>query len=197
MAVLSPAAPTTPVRTGVWIGIASISMAFAALTSSLLVRQGSGSDWRHVTLPAIIYANTAVLLLSSGTAAMARHRLRVAPAAAPVSSGARAASSAAGWLWLTLVLGVLFISGQIVAWRDLAAQGLFLASSPGSSFFYVFTAIHALHVLGGIAALAYAASRIRSAARRPPDAAVDGAVLYWHFMDVLWLYLLLVLVVRL
>ena len=71
-----------------------------------------------------------------------------------------------GWLSATLALGLLFIVGQVLAWRDLAAQGLFLATNPSSAFFYVFTALHALHLLGGVVALGYVLGRLRRAGRR-------------------------------
>ncbi len=83
------------------------------------------------------------------------------------------------------------------AWRDLAAQGLFLATNPSSAFFYVLTALHALHVLGGVTALGYILGRLHTSTAGPSTAALDAASLYWHFMGVLWLYLLLVLALRL
>jgi cytochrome c oxidase subunit III len=106
-----------------------------------------------------------------------------------------AASGGPAWLRLTLGLGLLFIGGQVLAWRDLAAQGLFLATNPSSAFFYVFTALHALHLLGGIAALGYVLIRLHRSATWPSAGALDATSLYWHFMDVLWLYLLVVLAV--
>lgn len=182
--------PVTPARTGVWIGIATITMSFAAYTSALVVRQGSGSDWQSITLPPILYLNTLLLLASSGTFAIGRRRLRAGWAGAGGAGGA-------GWLQLTLLLGLLFIGGQWLAWRALAAQGLYLATTPNSGFFYVLTALHALHLLGGLAALIYLLARIRRATLSPPVAALGAVELYWHFMDVLWLYLLLVLALRL
>jgi cytochrome c oxidase subunit 3 len=96
----------------------------------------------------------------------------------------------------TLVLGLAFVGGQYLAWRELAAQGLYLATNPNSSFFYLLTGVHALHVLGGIAALAYllAVLAARGSVRRN---LVNGVVVYWHFMAALWLYLLVVICVRL
>ncbi len=167
-------------------------MSFAAYTSALVVRQGSGADWQHFQLPPILYLNTLVLLASSAT-------FVVGDAGGGRRAGAAVAGRGrAGWLLLTLGLGLLFIAGQVVAWRDLAAQGLYLATNPSSAFFYVFTALHALHLLGGIAALGYVLGRLRQPRRRPGRRTPLGAAaLYWHFMDVLWLYLLLVLALRL
>lgn len=175
-----------------WIGIAAITMSFAAYTSALVVRQGAAPDWRHFRLPPILYLNTPVLLASSGTLEMGRRRIR-----REAAWGAGSASQGVFWLSLTLGLGLLFIAGQVLAWRDLAAQGLFLATNPSSAFFYVLTALHALHLLGGVAALGYSMHRLHASAAGTPSAALDAASLYWHFMGVLWVYLLLVLALRL
>jgi cytochrome c oxidase subunit III len=187
------AVPTaSPARTGVWIGIATITMSFAAYTSAMVVRQGSGADWQAIHLPPILYLNTLVLLASSGTFAIGRRRIEAGWA----TSGA-AAGSGTGWLHLTLALGLLFIAGQLFAWRELAAQGLYLATTPNSGFFYVLTALHALHLLGGVVALLYLLTRLRRTSGPPPVDALGAVALYWHFMDALWLYLLLVLALRL
>jgi cytochrome c oxidase subunit 3 len=178
----------SPARTGVLVGIAAITMAFAALTSALVIRQGSGSDWLHFHLPRILIVNTLVLLASSLTLELSRGRL-AGEAAAAKRGPARL------WLAATLVLGVLFLGGQYLAWRALVAQGLYLATSPSSAFFYLFTVLHALHVVGGLVALAYVVARMaRDAA--PPVTALAAAATYWHFMLVLWLYLLLILWVK-
>jgi cytochrome c oxidase subunit 3 len=192
MHALKGTGPASSARTGVWVGIAAIAMSFAAYTSALMVRQAGAPDWRHFRLPPILYLNTALLLASSGTLATARRRLLRAPPDA-VSRGA-------DWLVVTLALGLLFLAGQIAAWRDLAAQGLYLATNPSSAFFYVFTALHGLHLLGGIVALGWLVRRVQRAGPRPLaalHAALDATALYWHFMDVLWLYLLLILALRL
>jgi cytochrome c oxidase subunit 3 len=172
----------------VWIGIAAITMSFAAYTSALIVRQGASPDWQHFKLPPILYLNTLLLLASSGT--LERGRKRILKEALWRTASA---SQAPAWLLLTLVLGLLFIAGQVFAWRDLAAQGLFLATNPSSAFFYVFTGLHALHLLGGVTALGYVLVRLRVSPAGPPMGALDATSLYWHFMDVLWLYLLAVL----
>ena len=163
-------------QTGVWIGIATISMSFAALTSALVVRQSSAPDWQHFPLPPLLYLNTVVLLVSSVTLEQSRRRQAVAT------------------LNATLVLGLLFLLGQILAWRQLAAQHLLLATGPRSAFFYLFTALHGLHVLGGLGGLLYVQRRLAGAALAP--ATFKAAAVYWHFMAVLWLYLLTLLTIR-
>jgi cytochrome c oxidase subunit III len=196
---LKMTSPASPARTGVWIGIATITMSFTAYTSAMVVRQGSGADWQHVALPGILYLNTLLLLGSSGTLEVGRRRLQTGWAAGTPGGGkgSQVAASGVAWLAITMALGLLFIAGQVVAWRGLVGQGLYLASNPASDFFYVFTALHGLHLLGGVTALGYVLGRLRDTGGAPPQAALGAASLYWHFMGVLWLYLLLVLATRL
>jgi cytochrome c oxidase subunit 3 len=191
--------PPSPARTGVWIGIATITMSFAAYTSALVVRQGAASDWQHFRLPPLLYLNTLLLLASSGTLELGRRRILAERRAEKREGPASLSFAEAGFVWvrLTLGMGLLFIGGQIVVWRKLVAQGLFLASNPSSSFFYVFTGLHALHLVGGIVALGWVLARLHRWSGKPPLAALGAVSLYWHFMGVLWLYLLLVLMLRL
>jgi cytochrome c oxidase subunit 3 len=102
-----------------------------------------------------------------------------------------------GWLVISLMLGLAFVAGQYWAWRNLAAQGLYLATNSSSSFFYVFTAMHGLHLFGGLAALAYLIGRFAGSHRTCRQSLFDATAIYWHFMGVLWLYLLLVITTRL
>jgi cytochrome c oxidase subunit 3 len=175
-------------RSGIWVGIFAITMSFAAFTSALFVRQGSAADWTHIALPAILYGNTLALLLSSATLQMARRVIAAVPAMEP-----RAVRMSLGWLMATLALGFVFVAGQFEAWRQLAAQGLYLATNPNSSFYYVLTAMHGLHVLAGIAALVFVTCRLAFRHTALRQSTFEAAATYWHFMGVLWLYLLLVL----
>ena len=183
-----------PSQTGIWVAISAISMSFAALTSALVVRQGSGMDWHRFVLPPILYFNTAILIASSFTLEISRKR--IASVAASADPEHRSYTPAVTWLAATLLLGLVFVVGQVLAWRNLAAQGLFLSTNPASSFFYVFTALHGLHVLGGIAGLLYAMRRLFRTMRTAKPVALGAAAVYWHFMDVLWLYLLFIIAVR-
>jgi cytochrome c oxidase subunit III len=168
--------------TGMVVGIFSILMFFMALASAYLVRKGTSGDWVPVRIPPLLWINTAVLLLSSGTLELARTRL------------ARADGDGFKKYWLlTTVMGVAFLSGQIVAWKQLALQGIYLATNPASSFFYIFTGAHALHLLGGIVALIYVARRNFSETNVTRSLAAEVTSYYWHFLDALWLFLLALL----
>ena len=196
-----PAAPRpTAASTGVWVGVATISMSFAAYTSALVVRQGASADWLHFRLPSLLYLNTALIAASSATLELARrnHGSGRAQPAGDVVVLPGPVSRTAWWLDITLALGALFLLGQLLAWRQLARQGLFLATNPSSAFFYILTALHGLHLLGGLVGLLHVRYRLRRGdAPALAAPALGAASLYWHFMAVLWLYLLLLLAVRL
>ncbi len=178
--------PLQPAQTGIWVALGAITMSFAALTSAMIVRQGTALDWRHMTLPSILYLNTLALLVSSITLEGARRKV------AAYARGIETQISVPTlWLLATLTLGLLFVAGQYVAWSQLRAAGLYLASNPTSSFFYLFTGVHATHVLGGLLGLLYVIRKLhRGVLRRSTFAATAQ---YWHFMGALWLYLLLLL----
>lgn len=174
-------------RSGIWVGIFAITMSFAAFTSALFVREGAASDWQHIALPPVLYVNTLALLLSSVTFELSRRSI---PAGQVVESDV--ARKGLGWLFLTLVLGVAFFTGQYVAWNQLWERGIFLATNPNSSFFYVLTAMHGMHLLGGIAALIYVIGRLTINHATLRRSAFDNTAIYWHFMGILWVYLLLI-----
>jgi cytochrome c oxidase subunit III len=179
-----------PSSTAIWVVLFAITMMFAAFTSALIVRKGSSLDWRTFKLPSIVFFNTGLLLASGVTLEVSRRRI-----AAFMSNIKNQVESPARWLYMTLFLGLLFVAGQYVAWSQLSAQGLYLATNPSSSFFYVLTATHALHVLGGLAGLSYVIRKLsKSSLRR---STLDATARYWHFMDALWLYLLLLLWMKL
>jgi cytochrome c oxidase subunit III len=178
-----------PASTGIWVGIAAIAMTFAALTSALIVRKGGAADWRHFTIPSILYFNTILLVASSITLEISRRRV------ADFMRGVQNVTSPARWLYATLGLGLLFVIGQYIAWRQLSAQGVYLATNPNSSFFYVLTAFHAVHVLGGLGGLARVIRKLGNSSLR--RSTLDATSRYWHFMDVLWIYLLLLIWVKL
>jgi cytochrome c oxidase subunit 3 len=195
MSVSDSMAPPSATRTGVWVGIAAITMSFAAYTSAMVVRQGSAPEWQHFKLPPILYLNALVLMASSVTLELARQRVggpfdRLGHSASSLVSRSRAWLP---WYHTTLVLSLGCLAGQIVAWRGLSLQGIYLATSPSSAFFYVLTVLHALHLLGGLGALLYALRCLRSDDGPRPVNVLAAVALYWHFMAVLWVYLLVVL----
>ncbi len=125
--------------TALQLGLAAIVMFFMALASSYIVRKGLGVDWQRTPMPPVVWFNTAILLISSVTIIVARKKLE---------SGARDAFRT--WWTITTGLGLLFLAGQVIAWRWLASAGMLLSTNPSSSFFYLLTAAHGAHLAGGI-----------------------------------------------
>jgi cytochrome c oxidase subunit 3 len=159
------------------IALAGILMFFMALVSAFVVRKGfSTNDWRPFEIPHILWLNTLILLASSFALARSRRLLLALD-----TEGFR------HWWGVTAILGVFFLAGQLIAWRQLVRAGVYLAANPASSFFYVFTAAHGLHVLGGIVALLGVG--FRSPRRMALTTATEVVSIYWHFMDGMWLFL--------
>jgi cytochrome c oxidase subunit 3 len=190
-------------RLGILLLLVTVTMLFVAFTSAYIFRQGlpvldertgrNISDWVQVSLPTgLLWINTLLLLLSSVTAEFARRQITQQAALAPVQSipGISVDERTFPWLGVTIVLGLGFLAGQWVAWRELQARGFYLATSPSSSFVYLLTAAHALHLSGGIFVLLYAG--VTSLLRRPVELrriVVDITAWYWHFMALLWVYI--------
>jgi cytochrome c oxidase subunit 3 len=187
-----------PARTGVWVALAAITMMFVAFTSALFVREGSSStDWHHLAIPRILFLNSLVLVASSLTLEVARRH--VAAFARGLTRGKTTDDVAdpLRWLYGTLALGLLFVAGQYQAWLGLRAQGLFLASNPNSSFFYVLTGVHVVHVLGGLGGLLYVINKLDRPVLALRRSTLDSMSYYWHFMAGLWIYLLLIIWIKL
>ena len=180
-----PSREPVPVSNGL-LGVAAfigaVTMLFLAITSAYVVRRQE-VGWPALAVPAVLWLNTVVLLASSGTLEWARRRIRLGDAV-----GLRRGVE------LTAGLGLLFVIGQIIAWRQFAAQGIFLATNPHASFFYVLTALHGVHLLGGITALGVVAVRTWQGRYTAAEhAGLTNGATYWHFMDLLWIYLFVLL----
>jgi cytochrome c oxidase subunit 3 len=150
-------------------------MLFTAFTAAILVRR-TGADWVAVPLPPVLWLNTGVLLLSS----VAVERARSA-----------AVGRTGDWLAAAALLGLLFLGGQVVAWRALVAQGILLGPNPHAAFFYMLSAVHAAHVLGGLGALGWTLRRARAGAYRADrHTGLTHAAIYWHVVGGVWLWML-------
>jgi cytochrome c oxidase subunit III len=178
--------PLSAYRAGMLFAMTSMVSLFVTLTVALQARWAHPKDWVSIRLPRVLYLNTLVLLISSLTIEVARHPAR-----------AEARRRRTIYLCATLLLGITFVGGQFVGWRDLVSSGVYLASNPGSLFLYVITGAHGLHLFGGMIALVWVIFRAGSLERsRKTETAVDVVALYWHFMDGLWVYLLGLLLFR-
>jgi cytochrome c oxidase subunit 3 len=149
-------------------------------------------DWSPLTVPPILWINTAILVLSGLTIEMARRSVfrELDVMEEWLGLGRPTTKRAFPWLMATLILGCLFIAGQLVAWRQLYGEGVFMASNPNSHFFYLLTGAHTLHLMLGVAALFIALIALRSSRRMEVrQVIVDTASWYWHVMSVLWIFL--------
>jgi cytochrome c oxidase subunit 3 len=194
-------------RLGLLVALTPVIMLFVSFSSAYVVRQGLPTlnprtnelvrDWIPVTLPKLLLINTGVLLLSSLFMELARRQIK---GQAALASGSADQNVGSGdqiripWLSVTILLGLVFLFGQWMAWRQLAANGFYVATSPSSSFVYLLTGTHAIHLMGGVLALfvaGLAALLRRSVATR--SIVVDVTAWYWHFMAGLWVYILCLL----
>ena len=171
-----------------WVIIAAIVMMFAALSSAYIILSVDGAERRRVSMPRMFFLSTGIIVLSSFTIETAKRSLKRRPE-----------SGYLGWVIATLVLGLFFLAAQLMGWQELAAQGVYFAGHPHSTFFYFFTGVHGVHLLGGIAGLSYLAIQARRKGKQ-----VDGVSnqtsaglmsLYWHTMDGLWVWLFLLLLI--
>lgn len=196
-------------RLGLLVALTPVLMLFVSFTSAYAVRQGLPTldpatnqlvhDWIPVKLPVLLLLNTFVLILSSGAMELARRQVRLAAGAANASKTTIELRSPSTdgqipWLGFTIALGLLFLFGQWMAWKQLGANGFYVATTPSSSFVYLLTGAHAIHLMGGVLALLVAG--LFALLRRPVTTrsiVVDVAGWYWHFMAALWIYILCLL----
>ena len=194
-------------RLGLFVGVVGIIMIFVSFASAYIVRQGLPTfdsrtnslvhDWIPVRLPRLLLVNTCVLLLSSITIELARRRASRNAALAPVPSIPGVSGDGGerlSWLALTVGLGLVFLAGQGMAWRQLAASGFYISATPSSSFVFLLTGMHGVHLLGGVIALLIAglASLLRQSASSQLIW-LDVTGWYWHFMAFLWVSILCLL----
>lgn len=192
-------------RTGLFFALFGDLMFFIALVSVFFVRKTTGhfdaysryiNEWLPTAVPSILWLNTAVLVLSSLTAEFARRSMFREQHVMDewFGYGRPTSRRAAFWLAFTLFLGAAFLSGQYVAWLDLAHQHVFLRSNPSSYFFYIITIAHAVHLFLGITGLIVALTVLRQSRQMATrQVMVDATVWYWHAMGLLWIFLFILL----
>ena len=165
---------------GIYILIAASTMVFAAFTSAMVVRRGFSGDWVSIHKPGVLWINTAILLASSVALELARRALR---------THRRERFNA--WWTAGTALGFLFLGGQALAWQKLREAGVYISTNPASSFFYIFTASHAAHLLGGLIAMLYVdVQALRLTLGPAKRTGIDVVAIFWHFLNLLWLYLM-------
>ncbi|MBK9732242.1 MAG: cytochrome c oxidase subunit 3 [Chitinophagaceae bacterium] len=167
-----------PHKFGLWLGIASIIMLFASLTSAYIVRKAQG-NWVEFRMPPVFWFNTVVILLSSFTMHWTLNSFKSFKIVAYKVA-----------LFITLALGVVFLAGQYYGWLDLANRGIYIDGNPSGSFVYAISGVHAAHILGGLIIMLVMLIRAMIVPFNPNRlTGVQMMATYWHFVDVLWIYL--------
>ena len=167
-------------RLAMWFTVIAVTTLFMVLELVYIVRTTNPDFWPPIRIPRILIASTVVLFASSITCEAARRTL------------------GRSYLIATLSLGCVFVVLQVEAWRQLALQGVFVAGNPHSTFFYLFTGVHGIHMAAGIAMLWYRLWRALFPTHREENLArvrerADAATFYWHVMDGVWISLFLLL----
>ena len=173
-------------RITMWVVLAAVLMMFAALSSVYIM--SSEEQRQRVAMPSMFFVSTGLILVSSVTFHEAKRSLqRDRP------------RSYLRWLLATLALGIGFLGSQLVAWRELARSGVYFAGHPRSTFFYLATALHGAHLVGGIGLVMYLVyRRVRPGwlLHGDKNSTWHGVVgLYWHTMDGIWVWLFLLLLI--
>jgi cytochrome c oxidase subunit 3 len=172
--------PPEGYRIAVWMAMVSVTMLFLTLTSAYIFNRAKNHP---IVMPQVLWLSTTLIVASSITVETARRALR-----------RRAERGFRIWIIVTMTLGFGFLIAQLVAWRHLIESGFYVNKNFHSGYAYIFTALHGVHLIGGLVALAFVGLRARArwtAVRR--RVSVDVTALYWHFLDGLWLYLLVLL----
>lgn len=171
-----------PHKFTLWVAIASITMMFAGLTSAYIVKKNQ-AHWMDFDLPRAFWYSTAVIILSSITIILAQRKFKN-----------REMAAYRGLVTVTFILGLLFLVLQLVGFTTLANDGLTLQKNVSVSFLYVIVCLHALHVVGGVVALMVMFIKAFSKSVKSYNTVpIEVMGTYWHFVDVLWIYLLLFL----
>jgi len=174
--------PISKGQIGLWILLTAIVMMFAGLTSAYVVLRGVPA-WQTIELPSMLWPNTAILLLSSVAIEISRRAVRRGDL-----------QSMKRWLALGGLLGLAFLIGQLAAWRQLLNAGVYLPSTLQSSFFYILSGLHGVHLFGGVVALGVVMVKAIRHRLTPSDhEPLKLCTMYWHVMDALWIYLFLLL----
>lgn len=167
-----------PARIGLGVFLVVVGSLFALVISAYLMRMDL-PDWRTVPVPALLWFNTGVLIVSSVTLQLAQVAARKGD-----RDGVMASLLAGG------VSAVTFLAGQFLAWQQLRNAGYFLAANPANSFFYLITGLHGLHLLGGLVALGRTIAKAFSGLALPQlRLSVELCTMYWHFLLLVWLVL--------
>lgn len=168
----------------IWLFLGVVTMLFAGFTSAYIVRMSTG-NWEPISMPKILILNSIILIISSLLFELAKNAYKKQD----IKRGNL-------FLKATWMGGMLFIAGQVISWYKLQNKGIYLATTPHSSFFYILTALHILHFLGGIIWLTIILIKtLKSGSILPTLNNIKACTVYWHYFTGLWVYLIFILFV--
>lgn len=174
-----------PKKFALWLFMVSITMAFAALTSAYIVKKGDG-QWLIFEMPSIFYYSTAILLVSSGFMHWAY-----------LSAKKDNIKGLLTGVIAAVILGIVFLIMQVIGWGSLVDQGVYLVGNPAGSFMYILTGFHGLHLISGIIFLIivlFSTLKFRVHSRNLNQ--LQMSMTYWHFLDAVWIYLFVFLLIN-
>jgi cytochrome c oxidase subunit 3 len=171
-----------PAKIGLGVFLAVVGSLFALFISAYSMRMNM-VDWRALPVPRLLWFNTGVLLTSSIVLQWAHTAARRNDMDGVIIGLCAGGASA-----------LVFLVGQLLAWRQLSLAGYFVTSNPANSFFYLITAVHGLHLMGGLVALGRTIAKVwRGAEMTQVRLGVELCAIYWHFLLLVWLVLLALL----
>ena len=174
-----------PKKFAMWLFVASVGMLFASLTSAYIVRQAEG-NWLFFNLPSLLYWTTGIILISSVSMQLAYW-----------SAKKDLTERVELWVSITMALGLIFLVGQVLAWKELVANSVYFVGNPSGSFLYVLTGLHGLHIVSAIIYLVIVlVSAFRFKIHSRSLAMIEMCTTYWHFLGGLWLYLFIFLLLN-
>jgi cytochrome c oxidase subunit 3 len=185
-------------RIAMLLCLISVTVVFVVLTLLYVLRLGKGrfdedthrwiQDWIALKLPYLqLWVNSLVLALSSVTLECARRGMERKEEFTAMGIVPPRMKRDVPWLGATVVLGFCFLAGQVMVWKNLQHQGVFLATNPSRNYFYLLTGTHAVHLAGGLLALLYAAAgRLLALKFEAQRIAVEVTSWYWHYLGLLW-----------
>lgn len=174
-----------PKKFALWLFIVTVVMIFAAFTSAHIVRQADG-DWLIYDLPSMLWYTSGIIILSSvfmqwAYIAAKKDKLEQVKLA----------------LGITTILGILFLFGQLKAWEQMVNANVYFTGNPAGSFLYIFTGIHALHLISGVIYLIYMLiSSLRNKVHSENMLNMEMSSTWWHFLGGLWIYLFIFLLLN-
>jgi cytochrome c oxidase subunit III len=174
-----------PLKFVLWLFVLSSIMMFAGLTSAYIVRQAEG-NWKIFDLPSTFYISTVLILLSSAS----MHYSFIQAKKFNISNQKLG-------LWISFILGIAFLGSQYIGWQEMVSNKVFFVGNPAESFVYVISGLHGAHIVAGLCImLAAIIGAYRKINQTKNIFRMELTSIFWHFIDILWIYLFVFLLIN-